>query len=47
MCVLMDVPVTVWWTNAVGSALFLSAASHWQLCLAAAASDWVAGGKGV
>lgn len=33
--------------TAEGCALFLSAASHWQLCLAAAASDWTAGGRGV
>lgn len=30
--VLMDLPETVCCANAEGSALFLSAASHWQLC---------------
>lgn len=31
VCSLMDLPETVWRANAEGSALFLSAASHWQL----------------
>ena len=43
----MNLPETEWRANAEGSALFLSAASHWQLCLTAAASDWTAGGGGV
>lgn len=32
VCVLMDLPEIVCCANAGGSALFLSAASHWRLC---------------
>lgn len=43
----MDLPERGEQANAEGSALFLSAALYWQLCMAAFASDWTDGEGGL